>query len=76
MVIEFMLVYFEYTILLKPALGGVRDVELFSICYEQTQKEKRVWCTRSLYNFLATKLKNLLFQNLFINFMGSCTNFH
>ena len=27
---------FEYTILLKPALGTMRDVTLFSISHEQT----------------------------------------
>ena len=36
-IIEIMLVCFEYTILFKPALGGVRDVALFSISHEKTQ---------------------------------------
>ena len=35
--IELMLVCFEYTILLKPELGGVREIAHFSISHEQTQ---------------------------------------
>ena len=36
-IIELMLVCFEYTILLKQALGGMKDVALFSISHEQIQ---------------------------------------
>ena len=36
-IIELMLVCFEYTILLKPALGRVREIAHFSISHEQTQ---------------------------------------
>ena len=36
-IIELMLVCFEDTVLLKPALEGVRDVVFFSVSPEQTQ---------------------------------------
>ena len=36
-IIEHMLVCFEHTILLKPALGGGREIAHFSISNEQTQ---------------------------------------
>ena len=36
-IIELMPVCFEYTVVLKPALEGVRDVALFSIRHEQTE---------------------------------------
>ena len=61
---ELVLVCFEYTILLKPVLGVVRDVALFSISHEQTQ-QNRVWHILSVYDFLASK--GSPFQNLFQN---------
>ena len=57
---ELMLVCFEYTILLKPALGGMRDVALFSISHEQTQKKNASGLF--LPCMISLLLKDLLFR--------------
>ena len=57
---------FEYTILLKPAPGGVRDVALFSICHYMMNRLSKIESGIFAPCMIFLLLKDLLFQNLFI----------
>ena len=57
-IIELMLVCFEYTVLLKPWLGGVKDVALQSISNRLTKTESGIF----LSCMISLLLKGVLFK--------------